>query len=1183
MRIRRLDLLRYGRFTDVPLDLAVHSPDMHIVFGPNEAGKSTALSAIEDLLFGIPHNSPLNFLHDYGSMRIGAVLQKDDETLEVRRRKGTKDTLLTPDETLFSTGDGTLAPFLAGADRGFFARMFSLDHERLRQGGREILEAQDEVGQMLFSAGAGIVGLRDRLKALDEEADALWALRRAGRRKYYQAEERLKAADSALRQHTVTASKWQELKRAYETAQEAYNAVEQEIEAKSAELRKLSRIRRVYRDVRRQSELDSGIAALGEVTPLAENAWQSLQAAEHDNANATTRIETLTEQLDTARKQRAELNYDEALLLRAEDIKELQERRIQVRAGKADLPKRRAELASAEAHIRRLAGELEWQAVDIDQLVAGIPARSKVAAVRALLNQRGSQLSAVESGTTALDEAEIRVAELKLQLDGMGAPVDVSKLTVIINVTREIGDIAARINSTEGESQDAQAAVLRHLTSLKPQITDEQTLASMLVPPGDTIQVHRDARRDLNQRQNGCGERIRSAEQDLARHQKAHERITHSEDAVAPEELSRVREHRDAGWSLVRNRYVEGVSVPEEEVRAFTETHGNLATAYETAVTEADILADRRFDKAEAAARLAVTSRQIAEQEELLEGLRKEEKLLSEEGQAMDAAWQEMWREAPFEALPPDAMVVWLTARAAVLGSAERRTVAQRQVASLRREELEAKISLLTELETLGVDPGSVKDKPLRIVLETCAGVQRRHEKDAEARCHLQEESRKATADADRKRKALDKAGRVWSEWQSHWTDALSVLGLGASPEPEGVAAQVNAIDEMREIAVRVNELRHERIGKIERDVAAFDCDVAEIVGAVASDLAKTHAEDSVLQLEARLDDARRIRELRMGKDESISSFEEKIKECEESRRDSRDIIVHLQETADVGNIDQLKTAIEKSDSLRQLQTELLRVTETLTKEGDSLSAPELQDECAAADLDQIVAREEALGQELKERRNGLMEARERRTAAGHEFEAIGGDDAAAKDAAARQEALAELQHIAEQYVRIRSSTLLLRWAIDRYRREKQAPILKRAGQLFATLTGDSFSALRVDFDDQDRARLTGVRPDGSTVGVHGMSTGTADQLYLALRIASVEDYLDRAAPLPFVADDLFINFDDERAAAGFKVLGQLAAKTQVLFFTHHRHLVDIARASLDESVPVIPLLDETVQGGAVA
>lgn len=90
MRLQRLDLLRYGRFTDTHLALPASDSDIHILFGPNEAGKSTALSAIEDLLFGIPGNSHYNFLHDYGSMRVGAVLESGGKTLEVRRRKGNK-------------------------------------------------------------------------------------------------------------------------------------------------------------------------------------------------------------------------------------------------------------------------------------------------------------------------------------------------------------------------------------------------------------------------------------------------------------------------------------------------------------------------------------------------------------------------------------------------------------------------------------------------------------------------------------------------------------------------------------------------------------------------------------------------------------------------------------------------------------------------------------------------------------------------------------------------------------------------------------------------------------------------------------------------------------------------------------------------------------------------------------
>ena len=97
MRIRRLDLLRYGHFTDRSLELPGGKSDFHIVFGPNEAGKSTALSAVEDLLFGILGQSRYGFLHEYSKMRIGAVLENDSDVLEVLRRKGNKDTLLGPE------------------------------------------------------------------------------------------------------------------------------------------------------------------------------------------------------------------------------------------------------------------------------------------------------------------------------------------------------------------------------------------------------------------------------------------------------------------------------------------------------------------------------------------------------------------------------------------------------------------------------------------------------------------------------------------------------------------------------------------------------------------------------------------------------------------------------------------------------------------------------------------------------------------------------------------------------------------------------------------------------------------------------------------------------------------------------------------------------------------------------
>ena len=474
MRLRRLDLLRYGRFTGVSLDLPLpdHQPDFQVVFGLNEAGKSTALLAIEDLLFGIPRNSPLNFLHANPNMRVGAVLQNHHVTLEVRRRKGNRDTLLTPEETPIPVGEGALAPFLAGANRSFVKRMFSLDHERLREGGREILEARDDIGQMLFSASAGLSGLRETLNALEQEADELWAPRHAARRKYYQADDRRKEARKTLREQTVTVADWRKLEQAVDVAQESYAALEKEIEEKSAEQRKLGRIRRVYRNVRRNTELEERIAALGEVTLLREDALQILRAAERNDATTTGRVETLKGQIDTAREERSKLAHDEGLISHENDIKQLHEQRITARDAKADLPALPAELASAEADLRRLAADLEWDAGDVEQIIGRIPPRPKVNTARALLNRRGERLSAVESAKAASEEAALRACDLQRDAP-TGEPIDVSKLAAVTGAARRLGDMAARISAATAQVDDEQASLDRLLESLKPAVADE--------------------------------------------------------------------------------------------------------------------------------------------------------------------------------------------------------------------------------------------------------------------------------------------------------------------------------------------------------------------------------------------------------------------------------------------------------------------------------------------------------------------------------------------------------------------------------------------------------------------------------------------------------------------------------------------------------------------------------------
>jgi uncharacterized protein YhaN len=1172
MRLRRLDLTRYGHFTDKSIDLPAAEVDFHIVYGPNEAGKSTALSAIEDLLFGIPARSPYNFLHDNSAMRIGALLESGSSILDVIRRKGNKDTLLGSDESPVAGGDGVLGPFLAGADQPFFTRMFSLDHTRLHEGGKNILEAKDDIGQMLFSAGAGIGGLRDRLNDLTKEAEELWTPRRAGHRKFYQADDKLKAAEKLLREHTLSEKQWRELKRDLEAAETKHDEVAEALRKASAERNRLSRIRRIYRDVRRKQELDLEISELNGTASLPVDAKDILEAADRKVAAASVRLETLTGQLEQATQELTALTFDEALLRRAKDVLQLDERRIEIRSERADLPKREAELNAAEQALRALASELGWKEGAIEGLIERIPPRTRISVIRALLGERGELVSNRTNSTLALEDAERDLAEVQQQLEDIGNSPDVSSLAATIKAVREQGDISVRIRAVAKDEADAQARVERLLASLHPSIFGEKEATTMRTPARALMQNHRDLVQDWERRLRESQQDIASLERTLVEARESYENAARDEHAVTAGELAEVRARRDTIWQLIKLKHIQNVPIPDEELAAFSDDIADLAGVFEPAIGNADALADSRFDNAAAVGQLAGLADEIVKQESRLARGKEDQKLLAVEGENLAADWQSLWESAPINPADPDKMLEWLDRRDEILEAVSAREAAATALEGQRAEERGAKEQVLTALTALGIDQTALKKDTLNVMLEKAADQQRRHDTQAQERDRLQSDLKDTETKVAARQRELNRAEEAWSAWQVKWTTELKGLGLAVDLDPAAVEAQIDVIDQMRQHAKDINTLRHDRIDKINRDITDFNDVVAELVGAVATDLKDAPAEEAVLKLDARLSEAERLKDLQADRQQTILTLEKDIETLDEKRREASVSVQHLKDDASVETDEALKSAIARSDLLRGLQASLADVAEKLATDGDGLSFDMLAQDCAEIDIDQTAALEDSLADEADELQKRLSDTAEQRSQARDAFQAVGGDDAAAKAAADKQEALAEMKEVAERYVRVRTSALLLQWSIDRYRREKQAPLLKRAGELFATLCGGSFVGLSVIFDDQDNAQLTGVRPNGEKVSASGMSTGSADQLYLALRVASVEDYQTRADTLPFVTDDLFVNFDDDRAAAGFQVLTALSQKTQVLFFTHHQHLVNIARGALGASVHVINL-----------
>ena len=1176
MRIGRLDLIRYGRFTDVSLPFPRAPSDLHIIYGPNEAGKSTSLAAIEDWLFGIGARSPYNFLHEHASLRVGGLLEQESDSLDVVRRKGNKDTLLTPDGHALPIGDRALAPLLNGITREFFTQMMSLDHERLTVGGREILEARNEVGQMLFAAGTGLTGLREHLSSLEKAADELWAPRRAAHRKYYEALAALEAADQAQREQIVTATEWSKLKRAFDEAHATSKKLRQEIEARASEQRKSSRIRRVYRRITQLADIEREIDALGDPMPLPEDAEHQLTAALASQVNAKTQIGVFVGQLTQEREECGKIEPDETVLLQVDAIERMHQRRIEVQKERSDLPKRQTELAIKEGELKDLAEGLGWGSMSPGDLQARLPSRTSIASVRALLNQRGEYLTAQRNADEALTEAKDQVQLLNRELEGLGEARDVSSLMATVSAARRMADIGSRIEANEKEIKASEAKITARLQALRPAVS-EQRLTDMPVPAQAAVEAHREAARQLDQRIKERQEQLKAANREIAQKRQAYDRRAREHEGIAPEALRHARDDRESGWQLIRERYIDGQDVSESELTAFVGALPDLPKAYEARVQAADALADRRFENAQAAGEMAVLERQIEDQEGERAKLDDAERDLTQQRTQLENDWRALWVGADFEPLAPEGMLEWLSARAEILALIETRAVAQSDLNQLRDKETGIKAGIGAEMAALGEPVEGIQERALSVVIEQCSGTQQRQEALARERNSLEQRIHKGKADVSRKAARLTEAKEQWSAWQARWTMALTRLGLGGEPLTETATEQIETLERMRTLIAEMGQLRRERIEKIEQDIKAFARGTAELLEVVGPDLTGRDPDQAVVELEKRLEAAKRMRDQRRQKDLAIESLEKRLKASEAVRDSAHQTIQTLQTLAGVANPEQLQEVIRRAARRGQLQSERARIESQLATDGDGLPLTELRKECADVNLDHIASHEKTLETEIHALQDQLTRAGEQHEAARQAFEAVGGDSGAIQAAAERQEALASLRNVAERYVRTQTSVTVLRWAIDRFRRERQAPLLKRAGDIFAELTSGSFTELRVEYDAEDRPQLVGFRPDQSSVGTSGMSDGTRDQLYLALRLASVEEYLNGARPLPFVADDLLVNFDDERAVAALRVLAELGTRTQVLFFTHHRHLVEIARQMLGEQVNVVTLLPGAV------
>jgi len=171
--------------------------------------------------------------------------------------------------------------------------------------------------------------------------------------------------------------------------------------------------------------------------------------------------------------------------------------------------------------------------------------------------------------------------------------------------------------------------------------------------------------------------------------------------------------------------------------------------------------------------------------------------------------------------------------------------------------------------------------------------------------------------------------------------------------------------------------------------------------------------------------------------------------------------------------------------------------------------------------------------------------------------------DHAASQKQASADALASVVADAERFRQLHYAIDFLKQQVDDYRQKTQGPMVEKTSSFFKALTSGAFERVAAQVDEKNQPQLIAIRASGEAVETSGLSEGTADQLYLALRLAAISLHLENHPPIPLILDDLLMTFDDERTKALMPVLEKLSQQTQILIFSHHAHLEKLIGKSL--------------------
>ncbi|MBI3688093.1 MAG: AAA family ATPase [Actinobacteria bacterium] len=1144
-----MTLQRFGAFSDRTL---VFGPRLTLVVGANEAGKSTALAALSDLLWGIRTRSRHTFLHARESLCLQATVALPGSELPtemVRRHSGLADP---------RTGAQVPTPWVTSPADTWerWDQSFGLSHAELREGGRELCRGSGDLAELVFAARSG-QAVRALLDRINDEADALFKEHRGNKSV---AVRRAHAGYlTALEQVRESTSRGQLVHAAREELAQAQldiAAAQSALTAARSQVARLDQRAQAADHARSLSDVEGRLAdLLGQGAAMDEaqlTRWATLEAR---HASAGTNLDRLQTQLDDTRRARHGIRVDAALLADDATVTRLN---LSREARENDGARARALEQEASAAEREAAIELEPLTGALgERSVAAVLAEWHVPADRVV--QLDAQAAAVEHAAQALLGTAGQVRTAKTRLDEVSA--DLQELD--LDAVRAVGEVLATLRADGSATAQLLAAIGQHATEL------EQRDSAL----------HRAGR----SREDGVVDPVPSQDEV----ETARAAVAGSLAAVQRNEDALVRERKAAALAHRRRDELDVADLPErsdllaarasrdtmldEATRAWSggapfERSGHTLTGARHAAVTADELADRLARGANAAARRTELDSSVTSADTAVADAAAELAAVTRGYERAIAGWRELWSSTGLCPAPDGGAAV----RAELVAARDAQSRALAQQARIDHLSPLAATQARTVRTALDRAGRPRPDGDLDSLIRAAEQVLRDADTDREARTTVRERR----TDLAQAQQADEQATEARSSALAAWRVLLAAAGLPADLDPAAWRTRKGVLERAQARYAACAEKRQEVAHLTERYTAYRD-----EVGAVAARHGVPHDDTSpAIQVlahrtaTARADstEAERLDGLIRRAELELAAAREEF----EASTAARDQLARDALLADPAALAGAAERGRVAASLRQAHARLRDLVRA-SAPGEDLDA--LVEILTAVEPDQLEQERRSAREDVARLDEELMRAGQRRGECHQrEGDLIDRDGAAELNARAKEQ-LAVVAQLAERFLVADIQRRLLRQELAAYESRHASPLLDAAGAILERLTEGRFVALRTTTTSGQHRALLIVGADGLGRTPEQLSEGTADQVFLALRLAGVASLQDErrasgAPTLPVVLDDVLMTFDDDRARAALAVMAELAEQWQVIVMTHHEHLTRLVPTGSRSAVTVATL-----------